>query len=80
MRAAAATYHLAERTVKEIYEKIVARRHQQKAQTLQPITKLGVDEIHLEVHDNSPAPEATANSAPPIQPPPAEDGKKISRG
>ena len=80
LRAAAATYHLAERTAKEIYEKIVARRRQQKAQTLQPLTKLGVDEIHLEVHDNSPAPPAAANGAPPLQPPPAEDGGKISRG
>lgn len=64
LSAAAATYHLPESTVKVIFEKIIQQRCQKKAQALKPITKLGVDEIHLEVHADSAAPEARARPEP----------------
>ena len=65
---------------KEIYEKITSHRVTTKAQTRQPITKLGVDEIHLEVHDSSPAPPAAAGAAAMSQPPSVAGGEKIGRG
>jgi len=63
LSAASATYHLPESTVKVIFEKIVQQRCQKKAHTLKPITKLGVDEIHLEVHDDSAPPSPMAQPA-----------------
>jgi len=63
LSAASATYHLPESTVKLIFEKIIQQRCQKKAQTLKPITKLGVDEVHLEVHDDSAEPGAMAQPA-----------------
>jgi transposase len=59
LRTAAATYHLPESTVKELFEETVERRCAEKARTLKPIAKLGIDEIHVEVHDTSAEPTAT---------------------
>ena len=53
LTAAAATYHLPESTVKAIFEQVVHRRLDEKARTLKPITKLGIDEIHVEMRDPS---------------------------
>ena len=78
LSAASATYHLPESTVKVIFEKIIQQRCQKKAQTLKPITKLGVDEIHLEVHADSVEPGDLAHLAV-SQPPVFVEGEK-SRG
>ena len=83
LSAAAATYHLPESTVKVIFEKIVKRRLAEKERTLKPMTKLGVDEIHLEAQDNH-HPQEPAAKPPCIQPAmesstSVEPEKKISR-
>ena len=63
LSAAAATYHLPESTVKQIFEETVQRRRAEQARTLKPITKLGLDEVHLEVHYDSEGPPETAQPA-----------------
>jgi len=80
LSAASATYHLPESTVKEIFNKITERRLAEKARTLKPITKLGIDEIHLVVHDPSEKPPGQPQGTPTTDPPlSAEAGKKIIR-
>lgn len=51
LSAAAATFHLPERTVKGIFEQIIERRRAEKTRTLKPMTKLGIDEIHCQFLD-----------------------------
>jgi len=80
LSAASAMYHIPESTVRTIFEKIVERRHAAKARTLKPITKLGVDEIHLEVQDDPKEPGRLPGSQLMTEPPPsAESGGKIGR-
>jgi hypothetical protein len=79
LSAAAATYRLPESTVKVIFEKIIERRRAEKARVLKPMTKLGIDEIHLKVHDDPAKPPGNPPGAPPVTEPPtsAEAGGKI---
>ena len=78
--AASAMYHLPESTVRTIFEKIVARRQTAKARTLAPMTKLGVDEIHLEMQDDRKKPGRLSGSQVMTEPPPsAESGEQIRR-
>jgi transposase len=80
LSAASATFHLPESTVRTIFEKIVERRRTAKARSLKPITKLGVDEIHLEVQDGRKKPGSPPGSQLMTEPPPsAESGGKIRR-
>jgi len=80
LSAASATYHLAESTVRTIFEKIVERRHAAKLRTLKPIRKLGIDEIHLEVQDKRKEPGRLSGAQPLIEiPANAESGEKIRR-
>ncbi len=82
LSAAAATYHLPESTVKAVFEKVVERRHAEKLRSLKPITKLGVDEIHLGARDGPrPLPDKPPGSPPPSESPPsAESEKKPAAG
>lgn len=83
LSAAAATYHLPESTVKAVFEKVVERRRAEKLRSLKPISKLGVDEIHLGARDGPrPPPDKPSGSLPPSESTPsAESGeKKIGRG
>lgn len=81
LSAAAATYRMPESTVKTIFEKIIERRRAEKTRVLKPMTKLGIDEIHLKVHDDSTKPPGNPPGDPPVtEPPPdTEAGKKIIR-
>ena len=67
--------------MKGIFEKIIQMRCQEKALTLKPITKLGIDEVHLEVLDDSPAlsPPTADSSALPLAASLAETVEKIRR-
>jgi transposase len=79
LSAAAVTYHVPESTVKVIFEKIIQQRCQKKASTLKPITKLGIDEVHLEVHDDAAEPCARVQPEVP-QTPVLAEGEKSRRG
>jgi transposase len=81
LSAAAATYRLPESTVKVIFEKIIERRRAEKARVLKPMTKLGIDEIHLKVHDDPAKPPESPPGTPPATEPPTsgEAGEKIIR-
>jgi transposase len=80
LSAASAMYHIPESTVRTIFEKLVERRQAAKAPTLKPMTKLGVDEIHLEMQEGRKKPGKLSGSEPMTQPPPnAESGEKIRR-
>jgi len=76
LRTASATYHLPESTVKEIFEEIIERRCAEKARTLKPIAKLGIDEIHVEVHATAEEPAATVQPVATPTAAPAEAGEK----
>jgi len=84
LSAAAATYDVSESTVKTIFEKIVERRLAEKARTLKPVTKLGVDEIHLQAQEGHYPQEPEGKHPIMMQPtmdPPTrgESGEKIIR-